>query len=41
MGLFAIGDLHLGFSVEKPMDIFGDEWKSHENLVKKNLMEFR
>lgn len=39
MGLFAIGDLHLGFSVEKPMDIFGDEWKSHENLVKKNWEE--
>lgn len=36
MKIFAIGDLHLGFAVKKPMDIFGDNWKAHENVVKEN-----
>lgn len=27
MSLYAIGDLHLSFSVDKPMDVFGREWK--------------
>ena len=29
--LFAIGDLHLSFSniVDKPMDVFGDNWRNH------------
>ena len=36
MKIFAIGDLHLGFGVEKPMDIFGDNWKAHENQIKEN-----
>ena len=39
MSLYAIGDLHLGFKVEKPMDIFGDNWIAHENLIKKNWLE--
>lgn len=26
MALYAIGDLHLSFSAEKPMDIFGGNW---------------
>ena len=34
--IFTIGDLHLGFSVEKPMDIFGDNWKSHDEQIKLN-----
>lgn len=29
MALYAIGDLHLGFSVDKPMDIFGPGWAGH------------
>jgi predicted phosphohydrolase len=37
--IFAIGDLHLGFAVEKPMDIFGDNWIAHENTIKKNWMK--
>jgi len=36
LNLFAIGDLHLGFTVEKPMDIFGDNWASHEKTIKEN-----
>ena len=26
MKIFAIGDLHLSGSVDKPMNIFGDHW---------------
>ena len=29
MALYAIGDLHLGLSVNKPMDIFGPGWDDH------------
>lgn len=39
MKIYAIGDLHLGFAVEKPMDIFGDNWKSHENTIKNKWEE--
>jgi len=27
--VFAIGDLHLGHAVDKPMDIFGVQWRNH------------
>lgn len=36
MGLFAISDLHLSLYNEKPMDIFGDEWKEHHIKIKEN-----
>jgi predicted phosphohydrolase len=29
MKLFAIGDLHLSFSSDKPMDVFGEHWRKH------------
>lgn len=29
MNIYAIGDLHLGFSCNKPMHIFGECWKDH------------
>lgn len=29
MSLYAIGDLHLSTSVNKPMDIFGPAWENH------------
>ncbi len=29
MSVFAIGDLHLSLTTEKPMDIFGDGWANH------------
>ncbi len=32
--LYAIGDLHLSFAQEKPMDIFGDLWENHAERVK-------
>lgn len=34
--LYAIGDLHLSFSVDKPMEIFGDVWKNHAAKIEKN-----
>ena len=29
MSLYAIGDLHLSLSVDKPMDIFGGRWEKY------------
>ena len=36
MSLYAIGDLHLSFSTDKPMDIFGRRWKNHVAKIEKN-----
>jgi predicted phosphohydrolase len=33
MQVFAIGDLHLSSSGEKPMDIFGPHWKDHGEKI--------
>ena len=29
MAIYAIGDLHLSFGTNKPMDIFGGNWENH------------
>ena len=29
MALYAIGDLHLSFANDKPMDVFGETWHNH------------
>lgn len=34
MSIYTIGDLHLSFEKSKPMDIFGDNWKNHEEKIK-------
>lgn len=34
MSLFIIGDLHLSFSVQKPMDVFGPNWERHHERLK-------
>ena len=39
MSLFAIDDLHLSLSVNKPMDIFGDRWSNHVEKLTKNWNE--
>ena len=39
MTIFTIGDLHLSFHESKPMDIFGDNWKGHEEKIKKDWIE--
>lgn len=36
MALYSISDLHLAFSVDKPMDIFGANWEKHEEKIKEN-----
>ncbi len=36
MKIFAIGDLHLGHAVDKPMDIFGPQWKEHTEQIAEN-----
>ena len=39
MALYALGDMHLAFSVDKPMDRFGKVWKKHEEKIAKNCGE--
>lgn len=43
MSIYAISDLHLSFKNKKPMDIFGEIWREHENKIeedwKKNVQE--
>lgn len=36
MSLYAIGDLHLNFGVERNMDQYGSIWKHHEQRLEKN-----
>ena len=35
MALYALGDLHLSFQADKPMDAFGKVWKHHEKKIEK------
>ena len=35
MSLYALGDLHLSFQTNKPMDAFGRVWKHHERKIEK------
>ena len=39
MSLFAIADLHLSLSVNKPMDIFGERWSNHVEKLTENWNE--
>lgn len=36
MALYAIADLHLPLGVDKPMDIFGDQWKNYVERLADN-----
>ncbi len=36
MKIFALADLHLSFSVDKPMDVFGRRWEDHAEKIEKN-----
>lgn len=36
VSLYAISDLHLSLSEDKPMDIFGDKWYKHDEKIKSN-----
>lgn len=35
MTLWAMGDFHLAFSVDKPMEVFDSVWKNHEKKIQK------
>jgi len=39
MSIYAIADLHLSFQNPKPMDIFGSNWESHEEKIKKDWIK--
>ena len=39
MALYAISDLHLSFSTDKPMDIFGEKWAKHDEKIKENWLK--
>lgn len=36
MALYAISDLHLSFTDDKPMDVFGDAWLNHDKRIEEN-----
>lgn len=36
MKIYALGDLHLGFESNKPMDRFGDQWINHSQQIEYN-----
>jgi predicted phosphohydrolase len=39
MGLYAISDLHLALSGDKPMHVFGEHWYKHDEKIKNNWLE--
>jgi len=38
MSIYVIGDLHLAFGENKPMDIFGDNWTNHSEKIKQDWL---
>lgn len=39
MSIYAISDLHLAFNKNKPMEIFGENWKNHHIKVKEDWLK--
>jgi len=39
MSIYAIGDLHLSFNTDKPMDIFGVNWEGHYSKIENSWRE--
>ena len=39
MAVFAISDLHLALSIDKPMDIFGDRWSNYMEKLRESWKE--
>ena len=37
MALYALGDLHLAFGADKPMDVFGGRWQGYMQKLKEGL----
>lgn len=36
MSLYAISDLHLSLNSDKPMDVFGEQWREHHIKIREN-----
>lgn len=41
MALYAIGDLHLSLTVDKPMDIFGSGWTNHVGRIEEEFSKLK
>lgn len=41
MALYAIGDLHLSLSSDKPMDVFGDGWANYVERIREGFSTLR
>ncbi|PRR72429.1 3',5'-cyclic adenosine monophosphate phosphodiesterase CpdA [Clostridium thermopalmarium DSM 5974] len=39
IGLYAISDLHLSLSSDKPMDVFGEQWNNHHERIRENWIK--
>lgn len=39
MSLYIIGDLHLPFGIDKPMDIFGEKWEGYTEKLKQDWIK--
>jgi len=39
MALFVIGDLHLSFGSDKPMEVFGAHWDAHYDKIKADWLD--
>ncbi|MEZ4510194.1 MAG: metallophosphoesterase [Eubacteriales bacterium] len=39
MQIYAIADLHLSLTSEKPMDVFGEAWRDHAEKLERNWRE--
>lgn len=39
MAIYTISDLHLSLGMDKPMDIFGDNWEKHEEKIRNNWIK--
>ena len=39
MAIYTISDLHLSLGMNKPMDIFGDNWENHEKKIRSNWIK--
>ncbi|HOQ00279.1 MAG TPA: metallophosphoesterase [Acetivibrio clariflavus] len=39
MSIFAISDLHLALSIDKPMDIFGERWYNYMDRLRQNWIK--
>ena len=38
MSIYIIGDLHLSFSTDKPMNVFGGNWENHTEKLKEDWL---